>query len=171
METLQTPRLILRPWTLNDVPAFARIYSDPQTMQYVGNGRPRTWEETVARTQLSIDHYARHGFGMGAVVDRGTGVVIGRCGLQYLPGTEDVEIGWLIERGRWGEGLATEAAAAWLAWGFAGPLRLRRIVAVANPENTASTRIMEKIGMVLVGPSVAYGQPVVLYEACAPPAR
>lgn len=161
---LETARLLLREWTLDDVDAFARIYADPEVMRHVGNYRPRTRDETIERKRKSLRHYAEHGFGMWAVCLRPGGEVIGRCGLEYLPGqaTPEVEIGWLLAREHWGRGLATEAAKATLGYGFA-VLRLPRIVARAIPSNTASIRIMEKLGMKPSRTVDANGEEMVLY--------
>jgi len=88
--------------------------------------------------------------------------LIGFCGLQPLPETDEIEIGWWLARACWGRGLATEAARAVLRDGFerAG---LQRIVAIAQPANTASIGIMRKLEMRFERISVSRGIPVVLY--------
>jgi len=90
--------------------------------------------------------------------------LIGFCGLQPLPETDEIEIGWWLARAWWGRGLATEAARAALHEGFtrAG---LDRIVAIAQPANTASIRIMEKLGMRFERMTESRGVPVAMY-AC-----
>ena len=71
---------------------------------------------------------------------------MGEAGLQLLEAGPDVELGYTLARAAWGRGYATEAARAVLRWAFAG-LRLPRVVAVADPANTASLRVLEKLGM------------------------
>lgn len=90
------------------------------------------------------------------------GPLIGFCGLQPLPDSPDIEIGWWLARACWGRGLATEAAREALRDGFerAG---LKRIVSIAQPANTASIRIMQKLGMWFERMAEARGIPVVLY--------
>jgi RimJ/RimL family protein N-acetyltransferase len=146
---------------LDDVDAFAAIYADAEVMRFVGVYRPRTREETIARTEQSLRHYAEHGFGMWAVLLRDGGAVVGRCGIEFQRG--ELDIGWLLAGPCWGKGLATEVAAATLALG----LREigRPIVAVAIAENAASVRIMEKIGMHPDGGFVRDGREHVRYVA------
>ena len=81
---------------------------------------------------------------------------MGEAGLQALEGGPDVELTYTLARAVWGRGYATEAARAILVWGFAG-LRLRRLVAVAYPGNTASVRVLEKLGMAPQGTRFCYG--------------
>lgn len=83
---------------------------------------------------------------MAAGVYRENGELIGFCGLDHLWGGEEIEIGYWLAPDYWGKGLATEAAQAVLRYGF-GRLGLLRIVAVAHPENQASIRVLEKLGM------------------------
>jgi RimJ/RimL family protein N-acetyltransferase len=140
---IETERLILRRFTPDDLDTLAELRSDPEVMRYIGD-QPRAKVEQ--RLQYYISHYDPHGFGMWAVILKGTGRMIGWCGLIYLDETPEVEVGYGVAKPFWGQGLMTEAARASLRYGFehAG---LERIVAVAMPENTASRRIMEKLGM------------------------
>ncbi|MBI1293020.1 GNAT family N-acetyltransferase [bacterium] len=158
---LETARLSLREWSLDDVDRFAEIYADPEVMRFVGNYRPRTREETIERKLKSIRHYEAHGFGMWAVIDKESGALIGRAGLEYLD--NDVEIAWLLARDWWGRGLATEAARAVLGYGF-GVLGLDRIVAAAIPENSASINVMRKLGMRQCGSRMAAGREMIVFE-------
>ena len=87
--------------------------------------------------------------------------------MQPLPGTPDIEIGWWLARAWWGRGLATEAARVALGDGFAR-VGLGRIVAIAQPANTASIRIMLKLGMRHEGMMKPRGTPVVLYSVEMP---
>src|SRR5438067_603526 len=102
-------------------------------MRYVGKGA-RTRQETEARLQAAITHWAKHGFGMLALVHRAHDRLIGRAGLCFLDNTPEVEVGYVLDKPYWGQGLATEAAAAALRYGF-DTLNLERIVAIARPEN------------------------------------
>ena len=90
------------------------------------------------------------------------GGLIGFCGLQPLPETDDIEIGWWLARAWWGCGLATEAARAALRDAFAR-IGLARVVAIAQPANTASIRIMQKLGMRFERMAEPRGIPVAMY--------
>jgi RimJ/RimL family protein N-acetyltransferase len=144
---IETQRLILRRFTLHDVDDLLRqVYSDPEAMRFLPGGKTRSRKQTEQRVQGFIDHWEQHGFGGMAVIHRADQQLIGQIGLQFIPGETAVEIFYAIARTYWGKGLTTEAAHAVLTYGFekAG---LDRIMAVAVPENIASQRIMQKIGM------------------------
>ncbi len=143
---IASERLLIRPWEATDLAGFRGMVSDPEMMRYISAGQ--VWsEERIAEFQIRQQRQlASHGICMGALVEHASGDLVGVCGLQPLGTTADIEVGWWVVRDRWGEGLATEAGAAALryAWEHMG---LRRVVAIAVPENHASTRIMEKLGM------------------------
>jgi ribosomal-protein-alanine N-acetyltransferase len=160
---LDTERLILRPLEQADAEDLHAVHSDPSTFEYIGSAPAQSLDETRARIARVAASFEEHGFAMAAVVERASGRVIGDCGLQLLEGGPDVEVGYRLGRPWRGRGYATEAAGAWLAYGFES-LDLDRVVAVAWPENTASWRVMEKCGMTLAGPGHHYGHETVLYE-------
>ncbi len=83
---------------------------------------------------------------MWAVEDLATGTFAGHCGLRFLDEAGETGVYYAFAQPFWGRGLATESARAAIAFGF-GVAGLHRIVAYAVPENRASTRVMERIGM------------------------
>jgi RimJ/RimL family protein N-acetyltransferase len=100
--------------------------------------------EKLVASQLA--HWAEHGYGWWAVEMRADGAFAGWNGLQYLPETGETEIGYLLGKPFWGRGLATEGALAGLGFGFE-ELGLGEIVAIVHPDNVASQRVIEKLGM------------------------
>ena len=146
---LQTERLILRPWTLDDAPAALAIYGDPEVMRFL-HTPPADLDAALARIRRAINHYHQNSFGMCAVVEKATGRVVGGCGLKYLDGGPDVEVGYHLARAAWGRGYATEGARACVAYGFER-LRLPRVVGICDPANHASRRVLEKAGMTYQG--------------------
>jgi ribosomal-protein-alanine N-acetyltransferase len=88
--------------------------------------------------------------------------MIGCGGLQPLEDSGEIEIGYSFAKLFWGQGYATEMAAAWFRYGFESA-GLERIVAVADPENTGSWRVMEKLGMQYEGRAHYYGMECVKY--------
>ena len=149
MTVLATPRLRLRPFTLADHAEHAQIYSDPEVMRYMPRGPmtpPEAHQASQAVLTHFIDHWTRYPFGVWAVTDNVTGTLLGQCGLRFLPEINEVEVLYLLARAYWGHGLASEAAQAALAYGFE-QVGLERIIALTKPENTASRRVMEKLGM------------------------
>lgn len=157
--------MTLGAWEAGDWREFSAIAADPQVIRYIGDGAP--WPEERAREFVArqIALYRERGFCLWKLLPAQGGALIGFCGLQPLPETEDIEIGWWLARAWWGRGLATEAAHAALRDGFER-VGLRRIVAIAQPANTASIHIMEKLGMRFECIAQARGIPVVKY-ACS----
>jgi ribosomal-protein-alanine N-acetyltransferase len=156
---LETERLVLRRFTPDDLDELMALRADPEVVRYLGD-QPR--EKVEQRLGYFISLYESHGFGMWAVTLKTTGQMIGWCGLIFLDGTTEVEVGYGVARDYWGRGLMTEAAHAALRYGFetAG---LERIVAVAMPENQASRRVMEKLGMRYEKMAHHYGHDLVYY--------
>lgn len=162
---LVTPRLRLRRFTLDDLEAHARLYVQSAVTRFLGGGPfegEQARQRSRAAVEMFVEHWARHGFGVWAVLDRAGGCLIGQCGLKYLPESPDVELLYAIDPAYWGRGLVTEAAAAALADGFERT-DLPRIVAVTRPEHAASRRVMEKLGMSYGGEVTVYGLRAVLY--------
>jgi len=139
-------------------------------MRYIGDGKP--WPEERARqfVEHQIALFGERGFCLWKLLPKQGGGLIGFCGLQPLPETEpetlletaEIEVGWWLARAWWGRGLATEAARVALRDGFER-VGLQRIVAIAQPANTASIGIMRKLGMRFEQMTESRGIPVVLY--------
>jgi len=133
-------------------------------MRYVSEGgRPWTDAQIAEFVERQRNHYHERKFCLWKMLLRGSSEVIGFCGLQPLIGTSEIEIGWWLSPELWNRGIATEAATLVLADGF-GRCGLNRIVLVAQKENRASTRVMEKIGMKYERDTTYRNFPVVLYS-------
>jgi RimJ/RimL family protein N-acetyltransferase len=148
MVILETPRLTLRHFEPGDLPALAALYRDPEVRRFYPDGT-RTLEETREELEFFAQGHPRHPeLGLWATVERATGVFLGRCGLipWSIDGVLEVEVGYLIDKARWGEGFATEAALA-LVVHARESLGLRRLICVIEPGNVASVRVATKIGM------------------------
>jgi RimJ/RimL family protein N-acetyltransferase len=149
MTPIVTERLILRGWREEDKPALAAINADPEVMRFF----PATLSRAESDALVDRLKVAEGEFGMTffAAEEQASGRLIGFIGMMPTPDflrmTPDVEIGWRLARDMWGRGLATEGARALLRAGFED-LGLARIVAFTVPANTASRRVMEKIGLV-----------------------
>jgi RimJ/RimL family protein N-acetyltransferase len=164
---LRSTRLLLRAWRSNDAEAWGRICGDPVTMRYIGDGSPipphRAWHGLAS----FLGHWALRGYGMWAVADRSTGDLVGRTGLYHPEGWPGIELGWLFDRSRWGEGLATEAARLAAAWTWES-LDTDRIIHLIRPENQASIRVAEKIGASLAERIELGGRAVDVYALARP---
>jgi [ribosomal protein S5]-alanine N-acetyltransferase len=158
---IETPRLRLRPLAESDAADLYRaVDSDPEVTWL---REAKSEEQSRAGMKHRLDHWREHGFGQLAVIERGTGVFLGRCGLEHLEDGPDVELGYYLGRAAWRKGYATEAAVAVLAWGF-DDLDLDRIVAVVRPFNAASKRVLGKLGFRYVGAGHHYEVDTELWE-------
>jgi RimJ/RimL family protein N-acetyltransferase len=145
---LTTERLVLRPFTPDDLPALSVIHAEESFWWYPLR-RGMTEEETKEFLDRVIGRYDSDGFGLEAVEDRVSGTMIGWAGLavpHFLPEIlPAVEVGWRLTGSHRGRGLATEAGSAAVNWGFTEG-GLERIVSIYEPENTPSGRVMERLG-------------------------
>lgn len=164
----ETPRLVLRLPTEDDLDPLSAINADPQVMRFIGDGTTRSREETATGLARARKEWDERGFGMFAVELRDSGQFIGWVALTepaFLPEVlPTVEIGWRLSRPHWGRGYATEGARVALQFGFT-TCRLERIISIRHVANDASRRIMDKLGMRFDHETVvpATGQPVAVH--------
>lgn len=150
---LTTARLHLRPFTIHDLDAFFSICSDADVMYYIGGPESRTQAQTRLADWLT--YQSQQGLGAWAVFEADDRF-IGYGFLRALEQPLEAEIGYGLFKAYWGRGLATELAAALLQWGFQTK-HLEQIVGFVNPENIASSRVLEKQGMQNCGLVKRYG--------------
>ena len=160
MPVIETKRLLLRMFRPDDLDELARLFSDPDVLRYVGDGKPVNREETDKALKSIIKHWTTHGFGRWAVVDKNTDEFVGFGGLRSLFGTPEVV--YHLARAHWGMGLATELARASVRFGFEEH-QFERIVAIAKPDNGPSIHVMEKIGMLYEMHTSYYDMDVIQY--------
>jgi RimJ/RimL family protein N-acetyltransferase len=158
---LTTERLVLRPPTLDDADVWHAIYLDAEAVWY-GAARS-SFDGNREKLERQIAHHEEHGFGMCTVELLDTGKTVGAAGLQHLEGGPEIEVGYRFLREHWGNGYATESAAASIEFGF-DDLGLDRIVAVALETNVPSRRVLEKCGLGEIGLTHVYGLEHVKYE-------
>jgi RimJ/RimL family protein N-acetyltransferase len=147
VKVLETPRLILRRFSLEDAAFVLELVNDPAWLEHIGDRKVRTLED--ARVYLrngALAMYERVGFGLYAVTLRTSGESIGMCGLIKRDTLEDVDIGFAFLPQHRGQGFALESAAAVLEYGKT-VVGLKRIVAIVSAANHRSIRILEKIGL------------------------
>jgi RimJ/RimL family protein N-acetyltransferase len=162
-ETLETERLRLRTFVEADFDDYARMCADPEMMRYIGQGTAVSRADAWRSLAMLLGHWQLRGYGMWAVEEKATGAFIGRLGLHYPEGWPAIEVGWLIDRARWGQGLATEGGRAAINFGFER-LNLERISSVIHPENAASIRVAEKLGMRLERTALLRDMDVQIYS-------
>ncbi len=149
---LNTPRLLLREFVKADWPEVLAYERDPRYLQY-SDWTDRTPDEVQRFVQIFLDQQAeqpRRKFQL-AVTLKASGRLIGNCGIrQTAAGAHEADIGYELSPVHWGRGYATEAARAIVRFGFA-ELKVHRIWAWCIADNTASARLLERLGMKLEG--------------------
>jgi [ribosomal protein S5]-alanine N-acetyltransferase len=159
---LETERFVIRPLREDDAEAMHEVWSDPETMLFPPSAPSASLDETRGRVRRHIERQREFGLSLWAVEERESGDVVGVCGLFPVGGTgPDVEVAYHISRRHWNRGVATESARACVEAGLAAGLP--EILAFAFPENAASLRVMEKIGMRPYGRVRLYGTELVRY--------
>lgn len=174
---LETERLIIRSWIPErDAEQAFVMYSDAEVTHFLGKAsRPASIESQRQRLIEGIErtHRRNNGTGSWAIVEKETTTIVGTILLLQLPDkaglpTQDYEVGWHLRRASWGKGYATEAGRVMLNYGFS-VLNLPVISAVVKPENHASIRVTERLGMKPIGrTNKYYGIELLLFQLDAP---
>ncbi len=142
----ETPRLLLRRLDEGDAPFILELLTDPDWLRYIGDKGVRNLDD--ARRYIvegPVAMYARHGFGLFVVGRKPSGAPMGLCGLIRRDGLDDVDVGYAFLPRFRGCGYAEESAAAMLRFARER-VGLGRIVAITNPENERSIRVLERLG-------------------------
>jgi len=171
MQILETKRLLLRHFEMEDVEAMFKVYCDPEVMRFSSGLRTRRWVKRRLARAIEED-YPTNGFGNWAVVEKEGGRVIGFCGLEICPHygeSTDLEIGYRLAREFWGQGYATEAATAVREYGFY-QLACSGLIAIIDPHNQASINVAVKLGMECEGEIMleGYSHPDLMYVLTNP---
>lgn len=150
MSEIRTPRLLLRRWLDDDLVPLSEIHADPTVMRWIGDGTPRSLDETAEDIEAWEEEWDEEGFGIFAVELLGSGELAGAVGL-YVPDSPpeiagQVAIGWRLGRVFWGQGYASEAAQATLEFALQDR-GLDRVVAACRTGDTASANVLGKLGM------------------------
>jgi len=161
--TITTQHLTLRPLTLDDLPALFRVFGGEDMLKYFPNPNPPTIERVQKMIENQTQHWEEHGLGWWAVVPNGETEPAGWNGLQYLPETNETEVGYMLSRKFWGKGYSTEGARAGLEFGF-NTLGLDQIVGLAHPENLASQNVLLKCGMKFMYQASYFGMDMFRYQ-------
>ncbi len=155
---IETERLILRAWRAEDHAPFAAMGRSPAVMEHLGDLLNDSQVTAAIARQTRLQ--AEHGCCFWAIERRADGAFLGFCGLK--PGSVgpligEIEIGWRLREDAWGQGYAKEVAFASLAWGWQN-LDAPKIMAITTPDNRASWRLMERLGMER-RPDLDFGHP------------
>src|SRR5262245_36586221 len=119
MTSLETKRLILRPWEAEDFDAFASMCAEPEVVQFTTiEGEPMARDAAWGAFAYQLGHWRLRGFGQFAILDKATNEIIGRAGPWQPEGWPDFEIQCVLRSKYWGQGYATEALKACIRYAF-----------------------------------------------------
>lgn len=166
--TLETERLRLRPYRLDDFDDYVRMWADPAVVRFIG-GVPFTREQSWGRFVRHVGLWQYLGFGPFALEDKATGAFAGECGFHdfrravepSLEGT--MEAGWSLTAPMQGRGLAEEAMRAAIGWAAAHGTG-ERLTCMIDEDHAASRRVAAKLGFVEFARTSYGGAPVILFE-------
>lgn len=159
---LETERLVIRPPSLADFEGWRIVQAE--------SGMQQQPEETIRQwLEYHILEFEKYGFGMGSAFLKENNEFIGRAGLFHYPGeaNPDLEMGYVILKKHWNRGYASELARGLIDMGFA-QLKQTKIIALTSPDNKASQRVLEKVGMRQVKTVQSEGEDFLLYEISKP---
>lgn len=164
MKILETDRLLFRHQVMADLDRLYALYCDPEIRRYIPDA-PRSYDE--AREELEWHrngHPRRPELGLWAAIHKQTSQFIGRCGLLpwTIEGREEVEVAYLLDKAFWGQGLGTEAAQGIARYAFER-LGITRLICMIDPQNQASIRVAQKLGMTLEKEMIDELGPYLLY--------
>jgi RimJ/RimL family protein N-acetyltransferase len=160
---LETDRFILRMFEAKDLEAAYTLFNDADVQKYLSPKNRRTREQLEISLKNFVGRWTERGFGLWCVTEKNIGEMIGYCGFQNFEQTEEVEIVFGFLKEHWGKGAATEALQACLNYGME-KLAFEKILAVTNPENIASIRVLEKSGMAFLEKELHYEMETVIYS-------
>jgi RimJ/RimL family protein N-acetyltransferase len=141
---LETERLLLRGFRADDFEAWASFLADPEVVRYLwGEPQPRT--DSWRQMAMTLGHWVLRGYGMWAVERKSDRACIGRVGMLNPEGWPGLEVGWTLGRPYWGQGYATEAAAASMRYAFLTQ-PVDRIISCIDPNNKASQAVAARLG-------------------------
>lgn len=164
---IETERLFLRHFTMDDVRSAYAMDSDPRVTKYTGDGGAVSRVEVERRIREDVlGDYEKYGYGRWAVELKADNHFIGFAGLKYISDMKMVDLGYRLIPEVWGRGLATEAGKACVDYGFSS-LNLKEISAMVLPENISSIRVLEKLGFHFVDWIVEDGMQIKLYKILA----
>ncbi len=160
---IETERLYLRLFEPKDLDTAYFLFNDPEIQKYLSPNNKRTREQLEMLLQRWNNYWKERDFSIWCAALKDDGKMIGYCGLQYFDKTPDIEIVFAFLKEYWGKGFAVEAAAAGLQYGFE-KLSRDKIYAATEPQNTASRRVLEKLGMCFNEKHTHYDMNTVTYS-------
>jgi [ribosomal protein S5]-alanine N-acetyltransferase len=154
--SIETEQLVLRPLVDTDAIVLQRINQTEGVLRYFPNPVPPSLERVQRFIAGELIGWEKYGYANWGVLPKGESEIAGWAGLEYLPETQETEVGFLLDKPFWGRGFATEAARAALSFGFERR-GLQQVIALVHPDNLASQRGIAKCGMRFIDRKTYFG--------------
>lgn len=165
MMEILSERLLLRPYNDNDLDFLESLLTNPDIMQFIGNGQTRDKEGVRKFLEWIYHTYSLNtNYGLKLILEKGSNKRIGHAGLvpQIINEKEEIEIGYWISQEYWGRGFATEIARGLMEYGK-NKLNIEKMIALIQKDNNASQKVAKKIGMQLEREIILNGKDVFVY--------
>lgn len=160
--SLETERLRLRMFTQEDFVPYYTLCSDPEVVRFLGDGQPLSRLDAWRHLAIFLGSWQLRGYGMWAVEEKASGQFIGRVGYIHPETWPGIELGWVLARQFWGQGLAIEAARAALNHGFQS-FHFTHVISLIHPDNQRSISVAERLGETREGLTEIFGRPALMY--------
>lgn len=162
---IETERLILREFTVDDLAEFSVLMSDPEVMRFSLSGPMKDDQQIKDYFQKRVlDHHLQYSYGLYAVFNKIDNSFIGGVGLltQNIDGQTKVELAYRLLPQYWGQGFATEACLAVCQYAFV-QLGMKELISIIDPNNTQSLKVAKRIGMKYLKETLFHNIPVQIY--------
>ena len=158
-----TKRLIMRQLMKGDTVSYHEIMGNEEVVKWLGSSKGKTFNETNLLIEKYNTHWQKNGYGIWGVIDRWSNELLGHCGLNSLKDTGEVELKYAFDPKSWGYGYSTESAKASIKFAFE-KVKLKRIIALAKPNNIRSINVIKKNHFKFVGKKTYFGMRLMCYE-------
>ncbi len=167
---IQTPRLILRRFKEEDLPDYAPILQDERVSKWLGTGVKKNYQDVEHLLRRFEKHWLEKNYGVWAILLKESQRIIGHCGIQDLDTEGNIELLYALHPAKFGQGYATEAAGAVIAF-VKDNLPLSRLCGITYPANEDSRRVLEKLGFLYQGTREFFGMEFSYFELDLPAKR
>ena len=163
---LETERIILRTFTLQDLASLHELHSHANVMKYLIGGTRAKLSDTEMDLQKYLEHQEKYRFGKWAMIHKLSGEFMGRAGLVTIPDSKEIDLGYALHKKFWGQGYATEIAQALVEYANIN-LKGHTLVGLVKEGNQASVNILQKIGFIFTVCGLYFGEEFLVYKGNA----
>ena len=160
---IHTKRLILRRFSKDDLDNYYNILKQEQVNKWLGTGKRKSYDDVKNMIERIENSWIENDYGVYAVINKENNELIGHCGLNNIDNAKDVELLYAFDPASWGNGYATESAKAVIEFAKT-KTDLKKLIAIAYPDNRKSRNVIEKAGFQYKGIQEYFGANLSYYE-------